>query len=137
MQISTISILNFSECVHEIDRSLEDRSASVLFLLSVMQKVEELTGEKQATNWGVSSLCCAVAAYPVGRSGCLARIGNFSICCDEKQVGYGASLIVLRELFELTRSERYEQLLIALHDYLCRDECYHEGALTLFKLSLM
>lgn len=136
MQISTISIINFSECVHEIDRSINDRSASVLFLLSVMLKVEELTGVKQVTNWGVGRLNGAVAAYPVGRSGCLARVDNFSVSCDECQVGFGASLIVLKELFELTGSERYQHQLLMLHGLLCRDEVYYEGALTLYQLSL-
>ncbi|MCP6645556.1 hypothetical protein NL493_25560 [Klebsiella pneumoniae] len=137
MQISKISILNFSECVNVLDSTLNDRPASVLFLLHVMQKVEELTGKQASCNWGIANFDGSIAAYPVGRTGCLAMVRNFSVCLDEHQLGYGASLIVLHELSSITHCEKYKELKNQLLHYLLNDCEYNDGALCLYRLSLI
>ena len=132
MQISTIGIINFQECVSELNRAFLDQSASMIYLLRVNQKVEDLTAHKQKANWGI--LEDSVAVYPLGRSGSLIRVENFSFSMDDEQLGYGASLIVLDELYELTRRELFKKHLEELHGFLEWDSAFNYGALQLYKV---
>lgn len=132
MQISTISIINFQECVSELNRGFLDQSASMIYLLRVNQKVEDLTDHKQNANWGI--LQGSVAVYPLGRSGSLIRVENFSFSMDDEQLGYGASLIVLDELYELTGRELFKKHLEDLIILLDSDFTYNYGALQLYKI---
>lgn len=132
MQISTINIINFQECVSELNRGFLDQAASMMYLLWVNQKIEDLTDHKQNANWGI--LEDSVAVYPLGRYGSLIRIGNFSFSMDDEQLGYGASLIALDELYAFTGRELFKKHLDELHGFLEWESAYNYGALQLYKV---